>query len=97
MWISNLPKINDDHPLSDLSIKENVSQSSAALNSTADEFKGLSWLNSKLRVANTLPKINWVYALIADLVVPEDIENSETKATTEVNLAVVKFKQSVKK
>jgi hypothetical protein len=35
--------------------------------------------------------------LIADLVVPDDIENSETEATIEVNLAVVKFKYSVKK
>jgi hypothetical protein len=35
--------------------------------------------------------------LIADLVVPEDIENAETEASIEVNLAVVKFKYSVKK
>ena len=35
--------------------------------------------------------------LIADLIVPEDIENSETEASIEVNLAVVKFKYSVKK
>lgn len=35
--------------------------------------------------------------LIADLVVPEELEDSETEASIEVNLAVVKFKYSVKK
>ena len=35
--------------------------------------------------------------LISDLVVPDDLENSESEATVEVNLAVVKFKYTVKK
>lgn len=35
--------------------------------------------------------------LIADLVVPEELEDTETEASIEVNLAVVKFKYSVKK
>ena len=35
--------------------------------------------------------------LISDLVVPEDLETSESEATVEVNLAVVKFKYTVKK
>jgi len=35
--------------------------------------------------------------LIADLVVPEELEDAETEATIEVNLAVVKFKYSVKR
>lgn len=35
--------------------------------------------------------------LIADLVVPEELEDAETEATIEVNLAVIKFKYSVKK
>ena len=35
--------------------------------------------------------------LIADLVVPDDLETSESEATVEVNLAVVKFKYTVKK
>ncbi len=35
--------------------------------------------------------------LISDLVVPEDLDTSETKASIEVNLAIVKFKYTVKK
>jgi hypothetical protein len=35
--------------------------------------------------------------LISDLVVPEGLDTSETEASIEVNLAVVKFKYSVKK
>ncbi len=35
--------------------------------------------------------------LIADLVVPDDLDDNETEASIEVNLAVVKFKYSVKK
>lgn len=35
--------------------------------------------------------------LISDLVVPEDLETSESEATVEVNLALVKFKYTVKK
>ncbi|MBA2648042.1 MAG: ORF6N domain-containing protein [Legionella sp.] len=35
--------------------------------------------------------------LISDLVVPEDLDTSETEASIEVNLAIVKFKYSVKK
>lgn len=35
--------------------------------------------------------------LISELVVPEELETSETEASIEVNLAVVKFKYSVKK
>lgn len=35
--------------------------------------------------------------LISDLVVPEDLDTSETEASIEVNLAVVKFKYTVKK
>lgn len=35
--------------------------------------------------------------LISDLVVPDDLETSESEATVEVNLAVVKFKYTVKK
>lgn len=35
--------------------------------------------------------------LIADLVVPEDLDTEETESTIEVNLAVVKFKYTVKK
>jgi hypothetical protein len=35
--------------------------------------------------------------LISELVVPEEIDSSETEASNEVNLAVVKFKYSVKK
>ena len=35
--------------------------------------------------------------LISDLVVPDDLDTSETEASIEVNLAIVKFKYSVKK
>ena len=35
--------------------------------------------------------------LISDLVVPEDLDTSETEASIEVNLALVKFKYTVKK
>lgn len=35
--------------------------------------------------------------LISDLVVPEDLDTSETEASIEVNLAIVKFKYTVKK
>ncbi|MDP3705824.1 MAG: ORF6N domain-containing protein [Legionellaceae bacterium] len=35
--------------------------------------------------------------LIAELVVPEDLDDTETEASIEVNLAIVKFKYSVKK
>lgn len=35
--------------------------------------------------------------LISDLVVPDEFETSESEATVEVNLAVVKFKYTVKK
>ena len=35
--------------------------------------------------------------LISDLVVPEDLDSSETEASIELNLAVVKFKYTVKK
>ncbi|MCZ4798187.1 ORF6N domain-containing protein [Legionella pneumophila] len=35
--------------------------------------------------------------LISDLVVPEELDTSETEASIEVNLAIVKFKYSVKK
>jgi hypothetical protein len=35
--------------------------------------------------------------LISDLVVPEDLDTCETEATIEVNLAIVKFKYTVKK
>jgi hypothetical protein len=35
--------------------------------------------------------------LIADLVVPDDLDTAETEASIEVNLALVKFKYSVKK
>jgi hypothetical protein len=35
--------------------------------------------------------------LISDLVVPEDLVTSETEASIEVNLAIVKFKYIVKK
>ena len=35
--------------------------------------------------------------LISELVVPDDIETSETEASIEVNLALVKFKYTVKK
>jgi len=35
--------------------------------------------------------------LISDLVVPDELETSESEATVEVNLAVVKFKYTVKK
>ncbi len=35
--------------------------------------------------------------LISDLVVPENLDTSETEASIEVNLAIVKFKYSVKK
>lgn len=35
--------------------------------------------------------------LIADLVVPDELEDTETEASIEVNLAVVKFKYSMKK
>ncbi|MBA2648059.1 MAG: ORF6N domain-containing protein [Legionella sp.] len=35
--------------------------------------------------------------LISDLVVPDDLDTSETEASIEVNLAIVKFKYTVKK
>lgn len=35
--------------------------------------------------------------LISDLVIPEDLDTSATEASIEVNLAIVKFKYSVKK
>lgn len=35
--------------------------------------------------------------LISDLVIPDDLESSESEATVEVNLALVKFKYTVKK
>ncbi len=35
--------------------------------------------------------------LISDLVVPEDLDTSETEASIEVNLVIVKFKYTVKK
>ncbi len=35
--------------------------------------------------------------LISDLIVPEDLDTSESEASIELNLAVVKFKYSVKK
>ena len=35
--------------------------------------------------------------LISELVVPDDLETSETEASIEVNLALVKFKYTVKK
>ncbi len=35
--------------------------------------------------------------LISELVVPDDLDTSETEASIEVNLAIVKFKYSVKK
>ena len=35
--------------------------------------------------------------LISDLVIPEDLDTAETEASIEVNLAIVKFKYSVKK
>jgi len=35
--------------------------------------------------------------LISDLVVPEDLDTSETESSIEVNLAIVKFKYTVKK
>lgn len=35
--------------------------------------------------------------LISDLVVPEELDTAETEASIEVNLAIVKFKYSVKK
>ena len=35
--------------------------------------------------------------LISDLVVPDDLDTAETEASIEVNLAIVKFKYSVKK
>ena len=35
--------------------------------------------------------------LISDLVVPDDLDTSETEASIEVNLAIVKFKYSVKR
>jgi hypothetical protein len=35
--------------------------------------------------------------LISELVVPDDLETSETEASIEVNLAIVKFKYTVKK
>lgn len=35
--------------------------------------------------------------LISDLVVPEDLDTSETEASIEVNLAIVKFKYTVMK
>jgi len=35
--------------------------------------------------------------LISDLVIPDDLDTSETEASIEVNLAIVKFKYSVKK
>ena len=35
--------------------------------------------------------------LISDLVVPEELDASETEASIEVNLAIVKFKYTVKK
>ncbi|KTC67835.1 Uncharacterised protein [Legionella bozemanae] len=35
--------------------------------------------------------------LISDLIVPDELESSETEATIEVKLAVVKFKYTVKK
>ena len=35
--------------------------------------------------------------LISDLVVPDDLKTSESEATVEVNLALVKFKYTVKK
>lgn len=35
--------------------------------------------------------------LISDLIVPDELESSETEATIEVSLAVVKFKYTVKK
>lgn len=35
--------------------------------------------------------------LISDLVVPDDLDTSEMEASIEVNLAIVKFKYSIKK
>jgi len=35
--------------------------------------------------------------LISDLVVPDNLDTSETEASIEVNLAMVKFKYTVKK
>ena len=35
--------------------------------------------------------------LISDLVAPDELETAESEATVEVNLALVKFKYTVKK
>jgi len=42
-------------------------------------------------------KVKKTGELISDLVVPEDLDASETEASIEVNLAWVKFKYTVKK